>query len=81
MADTTDRVLPVGTRVEFRRSYGDGSVSNNVLGVASRQAQGWRFYPRVVGRLPSRKPHPTLEACIPRWVGYPDGCTSRLKED
>jgi hypothetical protein len=33
---------------------------------------GWRFFPSVAGRQPSKKSYPTLEACLPRWIGYPD---------
>ena len=38
--------------------------------------EGWKFYPCVSGRAPSRKFHATLEACLPRWLGYPDACES-----
>lgn len=44
---------------------------------------GWRFVPEVRfllnGRRISRKFWPTMESCIPRWVGYPDGCESYIK--
>ena len=38
--------------------------------------KGWIFIPHVFGRNPSRKYHPTWEACLPRWIGYPNYCES-----
>jgi hypothetical protein len=60
---------PVGDRRPVEQLF--------VLGEACFQpTKGWRFFPRVSGREPSRKFYPTLEACLPRWVGYPDSCES-----
>jgi hypothetical protein len=39
------------------------------LGVAHfREDIGWKFYPNVFGRSPSRQGHPTRDACLPPWV-------------
>lgn len=62
--------------VAFFRSLADGSEYR--LGTACERASGWRFLPNVSSRRGSRKDHPTFEKCLPRWVGYPDRCTSRL---
>ena len=52
-----------------------------LVGTASlTNGQGWRFIPNVAGRSPSRRFHPTVERCVPRWVGYPDRCESRVVE-
>ena len=45
-----------------------------VLGVASYcepcswHTGGWRFFPNVSGHSPSRKRHPTADACLPAWA-------------
>ena len=39
-----------------------------VLGIAYRNAHGWRFIPRVCGRSPSRKHYETADECLPRWA-------------
>ena len=54
-----------------------GSDQKLVLGGAMlvRDA-GWRFIPNVSSRKPSRRFYPTWEACLPRWIGYPDYCES-----
>jgi len=59
----------------FERRFASGEVGK--LGTAVQRADGWRFVPAVAGRMSSRKAHPTLEKCLPRWVGYPDYCESR----
>ncbi len=47
-----------------------------LLGTACQNENGWRFISNVASHKNSRKSHPTMEKCIPRWVGYPDGCES-----
>ncbi len=62
-----------------RRAVGDKRPVEQLfcLGQAFFQpTKGWKFHPRVSGREPSRKFHATLEACLPRWLGYPDSCES-----
>jgi len=59
----------------FFRRLPDGSVYR--LGTAVGTEAGWRFFPNVASRRSSRKAHPTMEKCLPRWVGYPDSCESR----
>jgi len=49
-----------------------------LVGTAERRPRGWRFIPNVSGRMSSRKFHPSLEKCLPRWVGYPDRCESEV---
>lgn len=64
-------------KVEYvRRPAGGGTPF--VLGSATRTNKGWTFHPNVAGRKPSRFPHASLEKCLPRWIGYPDYCESRL---
>jgi hypothetical protein len=63
--------------IRFERRLADGSAG--VLGHAVKGSDGWRFLPATQHR-PSRKAHPTLEACLPRWVGYPHRCESRAVE-
>ncbi len=46
------------------------------IGTAYQNENGWRFIPSDAVHRCSRKSHPTMEKCIPRWVGYPDGCES-----
>lgn len=64
--------------VVFVRRLSDGSVFR--LGVASYHPSatepGWRFYPNLAARRVSRKRHATMEACLPRWLGYPKRCES-----
>jgi len=38
------------------------------LGSAVEKRDGWYFYPNVCGKAPSRKPHPTADACLPAWA-------------
>jgi hypothetical protein len=61
-------------RYDFLKRFPDGSSA--LLGTAVRRADGWWFIPHVFGRKPSRVAHPTLEKCLPRWLGYPDRCES-----
>lgn len=69
-------------KVRVFRCAPDGSEIGT-LGFAYQHAApgGWQFYPLVSGRKPSRKHHPTFEACMPRWTGYPDGCISEVVSD
>jgi len=60
--------------VKYYRRLADGT--RFLLGTACRNELGWRFIPNVVARKSSRKNHPTLRACLPRWIGYPDHCES-----
>lgn len=62
--------------VRFDRRFPSGAVAH--LGTAVQRSEGWRFTPAVFGRKPSRKAHPSMEACLPRWVGYPDHCESHV---
>ena len=58
--------------MKFFRRLSDGSTY--LLGVATEQRDGWRFISNVSAHKSSRKWHPTMERCIPRWVGYPSKC-------
>jgi hypothetical protein len=60
--------------VKFFRRLADGSTYH--LGSAVRYADGWRFLSNVASHSNSRKTHPAMEKCVPRWVGYPDKCES-----
>lgn len=62
------------TSYRFIRKLADGSTYH--LGTACQYEQGWRFIPNVTAHKSSRKFHPTMGRCIPRWVGYPDRCES-----
>lgn len=53
--------------VRFYRRLNDGS--RGLLGTARYSERGWRFQPNLSGRKPSRRFWPTMEACLPRWVG------------
>ena len=68
--------------VKFIRRLSDGSVFR--LGTAVQYESGWRFISGSTSHGNSRKFHPTMERCIPRWVGYPNKCESvelsRLKD-
>ena len=73
---TSDRRLPVvGDALRFWR-LGATTAHDGILGHAKLTTRGWKFYPAVSGRSPSRKHHRTLDGCLPRWVHYPDGCAS-----
>jgi hypothetical protein len=58
----------------FIRRLPGGSVYH--LGTAVQYADGWRFLSNVSSHKSSRKFHPTMEKCLPRWVGYPNKCES-----
>ena len=69
------------TSYRFFRTLADGShytlstaVSYDADALGSQA--GWRFFPNVGNRRPSRKRHATMEKCLPRWLGYPDRCQS-----
>jgi len=64
------------TVIAVERTLADGSTYR--LGNAIKQTAGWRFIPTVSGRSTSRKAWPTWEACLPRWVGYPDRCQTKV---
>jgi hypothetical protein len=61
--------------VDFFRDLTDGSTYR--LGTAVQSADGWRFIPNVTSHRSSRKFHATMKACLPRWLGYPNGCRSQ----
>ena len=42
------------------------------FGTATQTENGWRFIPNLASRKSSRKFHPTLEKCIPRWAAKAD---------
>lgn len=48
------------------------------LGTAVQYKDGWRFVSNVTSHKSSRKMHATMEKCLPRWVGYPDRCSSEV---
>ena len=64
--------------VRFNRRLNDGTLY--MLGAAVEYAEGWRFVPNVAAHKSSRKFHPTMERCVPRWVGYPNKCESEVRE-
>jgi hypothetical protein len=67
------------TKWAVERRLADGTVAR--LGTVHRVAiNGYRFVSNVAGHGNSRKGHPTFEACLPRWVGYPDRCETRVLE-
>lgn len=59
----------------FERRLANGSAFR--LGTAVEYSGGWRFFPNVSGRKPSRRFHVTMESCLPAWLNYPNGCESR----
>jgi hypothetical protein len=61
--------------VKFYRRLADGT-SRVLLGTACHYEAGWRFIPNNAVNKPSRKSHPTLRKCLPRWIGYPNHCES-----
>ena len=61
--------------IRFYRALA-GDERGPYLGAAVLKPRGWRFIPGVSGRKTSRRVWPTWEACVPRWVGYPDKCMS-----
>ena len=68
------------TAYRFIRRLNDGSICH--LGTAVQFDRGWRFIPNMASwgmhrrRRTSSKLHPTMEKCLPRWLGYPDRCES-----
>jgi hypothetical protein len=62
------------TNYSFIRRLTDGSTYR--LGTACHYADGWRFISNVASHKSSRKFHPAMERCLPRWLGYPDSCES-----
>ena len=66
-------------KYRFYRRLGDGSTYH--LGTAFQTPRGWVFQPMIAGRGPSRRGHPTMEKCLPRWIGYPDRCESVAVEE
>jgi hypothetical protein len=55
------------TVLRFVRRLPSGSTY--LLGTAVQNEEGWRFISNVASHKNSRKFHPTLEKCLPRWVG------------
>lgn len=49
----------------YRPLAGGGRV---ILGHAVEYDQGWKFIPANAVNKPSRKFHPTVSRCLPRWV-------------
>lgn len=67
------------TTVHVNRRLASGGTYR--LGTAAKNEAGWRFLPAVSGRKTSTKAHETWEECLPRWVGYPDGCETEMRPD
>ena len=59
---------------QFLRDLPGGSTYK--LGAAVQYPDGWRFISNVASHKGSRKLHPTMKACLPRWLGFPDKCRS-----
>lgn len=57
------------------RTLGSGDVLR--LGTVRWVGDGYRFFPNVAGRKPSRKTFGSIAASLPRWVGYPCRCETR----
>jgi hypothetical protein len=75
-----DGEMAMAKAIKFYRTYA-GDERGPILGVARQTFDGgWVFIPNVAGHQRSRKHHPTWEACIPRWVGYPNRCMSECAE-
>jgi hypothetical protein len=68
------------TSIKFYRALA-GDERGPYLGAATRNSRGWLFLPAVSGHKPGRKRHSTWEACLPRWVNYPNGCMSERAEE
>lgn len=47
------------------------------IGTVRYDGEGYRFTSNVASHGNSRKSHPTFDACMPRWVHYPNGCETR----
>jgi hypothetical protein len=65
------------TNFSFFRDLPGGSSYR--LGTAVQREDGWRFISNVASHKNSRKSHPTMEKCLPRWLGYPDSCRSEVQ--
>jgi len=65
------------TPIIVERTLADGSTYCLGTAIYYSSYGGWRFLPNVSGHSISRKFWPTWEACLPRWVGYPDRCQTR----
>lgn len=63
--------------VEKRLFNENGGTDMWRLGTVVLRDDGYRFTSNVASHGNSRKAHSTFEACLPRWVGYPDGCETR----
>jgi hypothetical protein len=57
-----------------RRLFGERET--RPLGIAYREAGGWRWY-RAVPAAPTAPPYDEIEDCLPS-LYFPDGCESRL---
>jgi hypothetical protein len=62
--------------LRFLRRLADGSSYHLGTAVYYPNGAGWRFVSNVSSHKSSRKFHPTMQQCLPRWVGYPDKCES-----
>ena len=58
--------------VRYIRTSAFGDLGT--LGVAVETPRGWVFLPNAVGEKVNPEPAVYREACLPEWVGYPDGC-------
>jgi hypothetical protein len=65
--------------VSFYRPLAGGTEFKLGAAVYYPNGPGWRFISNVSSHKGSRKFHATMEACVPRWVGYPDKCRSESK--
>lgn len=72
----TDKAPCTKWAVEHRAFTQNGDVVTR-LGTVAWKGDGYRFTSNVASHGNSRKSHPTFEACMPRWVRYPDGCETR----
>ena len=54
----------------FLRKLGDGSTYHLGTAVYYPNGPGWRFLSNVTSHKSSRKFHPTMEACVPRWARH-----------
>jgi hypothetical protein len=66
--------------VKFLRDLPGGSTYHLGTAVYYPNGPGWRFISNVSSHKGSRKFHATMEACVPRWVGYPGKCRSEVKQ-
>jgi len=74
----TDAPINTSWAVERRLVTRDGKSSCTWrIGSVRKTWEGFRFTSHVASHKSSRKAHPTFEACLPRWTGYPDKCETR----